>query len=102
MKIPKDRVGALIGKKGEIKKYIEDKAKIRLDIDSQTGDVALIGEDSVALYETKNIIAAIGRGFAPEVAFQLFNQDNVLEIVDINDFSGKSLKSVFTLLISLS
>lgn len=92
MKIPRDRVGALIGKKGEIKKYIESKAKLKLEIDSTTGDVALIGEDSVTLYETKNIISAIARGFAPEVAFQLFNPDNIIEMIDINDFSGKSQK----------
>lgn len=92
MKIPKDRVGALIGKKGEIKKYIEGKANLKLEIDSKSGDVALMGEDSVALYETKNIIGAIGRGFAPETAFQLFNEKNVMEIIDINDYSGKSQK----------
>lgn len=94
MKIPKDRVGALIGKKGEIKKYIEQKANLKLEIDSNTGDVALIGEDSIALYETKNIISAIGRGFAPETAFQLFNESNVLELIDINDYSGKSQKKL--------
>ena len=92
MKIPKDRVGVLIGKKGEIKKYIEQKANIKLEIDSKTGDVALIGEDSVVLYETKNIVAAVGRGFAPEIAFQLFNENNVLELMDINNYSGKSQK----------
>src|SRR3989338_5949646 len=92
MKIPRDRVGALIGKKGEIKKYIEHKSKLKLEIDSKSGDVALIGDDSVVMYETKNIISAIGRGFAPETAFQLFNENNVLELIDINNYSGKSQK----------
>lgn len=92
MKIPKERVGALIGKNGEIKKHIESKGKLKLEIDSKTGDVAIIGTDSVVVYETKNIIAAIGRGFAPETAFLLYNENNVIELIEINDFSGKSQK----------
>jgi len=92
MKIPKDRVGALIGKKGEIKKYIENKGNIKLEIDSKTGDVALIGKDSVVLYETRNIVGAIGRGFAPETAFMLYDENNIMELIEINDFSGKSHK----------
>ena len=41
LKIPMDRIGALIGHKGETKKDLEDKLGVKLDIDSKTGDVTI-------------------------------------------------------------
>ncbi|HYZ94151.1 MAG TPA: KH domain-containing protein, partial [Nitrososphaeraceae archaeon] len=38
IKIPDDRIGVLIGKKGQVKHEIEDKCKVQIEIDSQNGD----------------------------------------------------------------
>ena len=68
LKIPKERVAVLIGKKGEIKKQIEQATNTKLKIDSKEGDVEISGEDALKLYATREIIRAIGRGFNPEIA----------------------------------
>jgi len=91
LKIPRDRVGVLVGKKGEVKKYIEHKAGVRLEISSD-GDVIIKGHDNVMIYDVKTIVQAIGRGFSPDVAMQLFNEQNVFELLDVTDYAGKSKK----------
>jgi ribosomal RNA assembly protein len=39
VKVPDDRIGVLIGGGGETMREIEDRAEVRLDIDSETGNV---------------------------------------------------------------
>ena len=41
-----------------------------------------------------NVIKAIARGFSPEHAFTLFNDDYYFELIDIREFSGKSYNAV--------
>ena len=90
LRIPKDRIAVLIGKKGEIKKQIEEETKTKLKIDSKEGDVFISGEDALGLFNAREVITAIGRGFNPEIAMLLLKGDYVLEILDIRDFAGKS------------
>ena len=86
LKIPKDRIAVLIGKKGEIKKEIESSTKTKLDIDSKEGDVVISGKDALNLYNTKDIVKAIGRGFNPEIALLLLKPDYAFELIEIEDF----------------
>ena len=90
IKIPKERISVIIGKDGSAKKEIEDRTKTRLKIDSQEGNVIISGEDSLDVYNTVNIVSAVGRGFNPKIALLLLKENFVLEIIDIRDFSGKS------------
>jgi len=94
LKIPKDRVGVLIGIKGEIKKLIEENAQVEIEVDSKSGDVTIVGEDSLSVYTTKNVIKAIGRGFSPEVAMLLYKEEYMFDLIDITDYIGKSKKSL--------
>ena len=71
VKIPKERVAVLIGKKGEVKKQIEETTGIAMEIDSKEGEVNVIGDDALMLYSTREIIKAIARGFNPEIAMLL-------------------------------
>ena len=54
LKIPKDRVAVLIGKKGEIKKKLEKETKTNIEVDSKEGDVFLSGEDGLGLFTAIN------------------------------------------------
>ncbi len=94
IKIPKERIAVLIGKKGEIKKGIEKSTGTKIKIDSDEGDVLITSSDNLKAYETKMIIQAIGRGFSPENAALLLSEENTLEIIDIADFTGKSKKKM--------
>ncbi|MDD4878536.1 MAG: KH domain-containing protein [Candidatus Nanoarchaeia archaeon] len=93
LKIPKDRVGVLVGTKGAVKRHIEKTANVKLDI-SHEGDVVISGRDTVMLYDVKIVIQAIGRGFSPAIAFQLFNESAAFELLDITDYAGKSKKKM--------
>jgi len=94
IKIPKDRVAVLIGKKGVVKNKIQKLTKTHLIIDSKEGDVTIESEDSFAAYNTQMIIKAIGRGFNPDIALLLIKEDYNLEIIDITEFTGKSKKKM--------
>ncbi len=98
LKIPKERVGVLIGKEGATKEHIENMTKIELDIDSETGNVTIAPteetEDPLSVWKARYIVKAIGRGFSPETALKLLDDEIILDIINLQDFVGKSKKAV--------
>ena len=92
LKIPKDRVGVLIGKKGEIKRLIEKNTGTKLFVDKE-GGVVIDGE-GVNVFNANTIVKAIGRGFNPHAALTLLEEENNIEIINIKDFAGKSGKKL--------
>ena len=95
VKIPRERIGALIGPDGRVKERIEKKLFVDLSISSNTGDVTVslnpTAQDPSVLFRAKEVIMAIGRGFSPEHAFRLLDrEDTVLEVIDLRDIVGKS------------
>jgi len=86
LKIPMNRVGALIGQNGEMKKQLEEKSGLKLQIDSKLGEVVIDdheAKDPLATIKLENIIKAIGRGFSPEKAMKLLNDDADFFVFDI-------------------
>ena len=88
--IHKKRVAVLIGKKGSTKRKIEKTTSTKLEIDSESGLITIKSEDSLKVYQTKSIIEAIGRGFNPNTALTLLDEENCFEIIPIQNFSGKN------------
>jgi len=86
IRIPKDRVAVVIGKSGSTKKQIEEATKTSLKIDSKEGDITVTGSDAIGLYATREIIKAIGRGFNPEIALKLLNQEYAFEVINLGDY----------------
>ncbi len=85
VKVPDDRIGVLIGRGGETMREIEERAEVRLDIDSESGNVRIekVG-DPVKGLKGPDIVKAIGRGFAPEDALRLLDNEMMMfDIVDI-------------------
>jgi ribosomal RNA assembly protein len=99
IKVPDDRIGVLIGKNGRVKREIEDKCKVQIEIDSQNGD-AVISSASTTLSEMQpfkaiEIISAISRGFSPQRAYRLFDDEELmLQIIDLKDYTGKSANAM--------
>lgn len=87
LRIPRERVAVLIGKKGETKRYLEHETKTKIKVDSAEGEIEIIGKDALLLYLAREIIRAIGRGFNPDVAMQLLKQDYAFEVISIVDFA---------------
>ena len=98
LKIPQNRVGALIGTNGDVKKNIEKLTGTILDIDSEDGTVYITPredmEDPLGVWNANHIVKAIGRGFNPEVAVKLVHDDIYLEIIKLPLYIGKSKKAL--------
>ena len=98
LKIPRDRVGVLIGTKGETKEKIEKITKTRLDIDGEEGTVAISPtegmDDPLSVWKTNHIVKAVGRGFNPDAALKLNEDDVYLEIIKLTLYIGKSKKAL--------
>jgi ribosomal RNA assembly protein len=97
LKIPKGRIAVLIGKEGSVKKEIEEETKTKLNIDSNEGDVFVLGEDALGLYSAREVIKAVGRGFNPDVALLLLKPDFVFEVINLPDYAGKSKDNLLRL-----
>jgi ribosomal RNA assembly protein len=84
-KIGQNRIGVLIGKGGANKRAIEERTTSTLTIDSEEGLVTVEGEDPVQVLLAGSVVEAIGRGFSPENAFSLLeDEDLVLEQIDLS------------------
>ncbi|MFO8132457.1 MAG: KH domain-containing protein [Thermoplasmatota archaeon] len=93
VKIPRDRIAVLVGNDGETKEAIEEHG-VELDVDSETGDVAIRSDDAVVELDAQSVVRAIGRGFSPEHALHLFKDDYYFELLDMRDYVGKKGKDV--------
>jgi len=93
VRIPEDRIGVLIGKSGKIKSKIEKTCSVKLEIDSENGEVKVfsdIVDEKFQTFKALEIIAAIGRGFSPEKAVRLLKGENTLHVINLREFGAKS------------
>jgi ribosomal RNA assembly protein len=92
VKVPMERVGAVVGKGGQVKSYIEERCGVELEIDGKTGEVTVRATDveNADPFKAVNIVTAIGRGFSPERAYRLLDDEVTLDIIDLRGYVGKS------------
>jgi len=87
--IPRERVGVLVGHEGEVRKEIERALGVRLAVSSETGLVEITPESEdtnpVSLLKARDVAVAIGRGFSPEKACRIFEEDVVFELIDLRE-----------------
>src|SRR5512139_2833973 len=95
VRIPKERVGVLVGPEGRVKEFIESKLMVELQIESESGGVTILlsegNSDPSILFKAKDVVSAIGRGFSPEQAFRLIrNEEDVFDFIDLRNIFGRS------------
>jgi ribosomal RNA assembly protein len=94
VRIPKERVGILIGPDGKTKQYIEDKLGVKLEIDTEGSITITLTEkapDPSVLLKAKDVVTAIGRGFTPQTTFRLIrNEDDIYDMIDLRLIFGRS------------
>ncbi len=99
IKVAKDRIGAIVGKKGSIKLEIESKCNVKLNIDGESGDVSVEMKNDgssfdVGIFKATEIITAISKGFSAERSFNLLKEDVILQFIDLREYAGKSANSL--------
>ena len=98
LKIPRERVAVLIGTHGKTKEDIEKITHTKLNVDSDTGSVSISpledSEDPLSVWKARYMVKAIGRGFNPDIALKLIDDDVMLEIINLPDYVGKSKKAI--------
>ena len=94
VRIPVERVGALVGKEGTIREEIERKCAVSMNIDSKSGEVRITYKPEALVesnpFKAVDIVSAIARGFSPQRAFTLLGEEKMLTVVDLREFAGKS------------
>jgi ribosomal RNA assembly protein len=94
IRIPLDRVGVLVGKEGVVKEEIERRCGVSIEVDGKSGEarVSYLPEALVEgnPFKAFDIISAIARGFSPQRAFSLLEEEKILTVVDLREYSGKS------------
>ncbi len=96
LKIPKDRIGVVIGAGGVTKAKIEERGEVTLDVDSDEG-VVCVESENLGILRVMEVVEAIARGFNPEKAFRIFDDEMIgLEIIDISKHADtpKELKRI--------
>ena len=100
VKVPRDRIGVIIGKKGKVKGQIQDRCNVLIEIDSKTGD-AIISLQSKEMptemepFKAVEVISAISKGFSPRRAYRLIDgDDDSFQLIDLRDYAGKSSNSM--------
>ena len=100
VKIPKDRIGVIIGKSGKVKVEIEEKCNVIIEIDSETGDTKISSEaksleQGVEPFKAVEIVSAISKGFSPQRACRLLvGEEDTFQLIDLRDYAGKSSNSI--------
>ena len=93
IKIPEKRIAVLIGTGGATKKALEKTFGCRLKISSD-GDVEISSKDTGMALRAKEAVTAIARGFSPQHAMILSDEEHVLEIINLIDYVGTSEKAL--------
>lgn len=97
VRIPQERVGVVIGPNGSTKEQLERMTGVRTRIDSEQGEVLIDDKDAkdpLMPLKVEDIVRAIARGFSPDHAFKLLNEDFFLYVFDIHDYVGKDREDV--------
>lgn len=89
IKIPLERIAVLVGPKGSIKEIIEERTTAQINIDSSTGNVEIMEpKDPIKGLRAREIVHAIGRGFSPEKALKLLDDDLLMfETMDLSNLA---------------
>jgi ribosomal RNA assembly protein len=87
VKIPKERIPVLIGTEGSVKKELEKRTSTKITVTDEIG----IEGGTFEVMLAANVVKAIARGFSPESAFLLLDEEYELNVITL---SGKNEKVV--------
>jgi len=83
VKIPAERVVALIGKGGETKELVEKEAGVKLTVNND-GEVIIEGE-AEKIFFVKDVIRAVGRGFEARIALKILKEGYHFQLINLRE-----------------
>lgn len=86
VRIPEERMSALIGRKGYVKRSIEKATSTAIEI---TDIVTITGEDPLLVLKAKDMVRAVGRGFSPAQAKRLLEDECDLHVISLQGENPK-------------
>ncbi|MFH1473313.1 MAG: RNA-processing protein [Candidatus Aenigmatarchaeota archaeon] len=92
--VPLDRIKVI--KDRPVNHKIENTLNVKIEF--QDNLVEIKGE-GIELLQAKCIVKAIAKGFVPKKAFRLFDEEEVLEIIELEGFKDNKLKLIKSRLI---
>src|SRR5579864_5371431 len=102
VRVPLERVGALVGKDGGVKSEIERRCAVNLEIDGKTGETRISFQPEALIeanpFKAMDIVSAIARGFSPQRAFSLLQEERILTLIDLREYAGKSENALVRIL----
>lgn len=96
VRIPVERVGAVIGREGSTKKRLEAEMGVKLEVDGREGLVKVKADSALKTdpFSATRVIEAIGRGFSPQRARGLLDEGTAFEVIDLRDYAGRSANAL--------
>jgi len=88
LKIPLERIPVLIGEKGSVKRQIEKDTCTKIGIADTSVTVESTEGNSMNELVASNMVLAIGRGFNPDIAIMLRNDEYTLEVIHLSDYAN--------------
>jgi len=87
IKVTQNRIAVIIGRNGKTKRTIEKKTGTSVEINSDEGLITVSSDDAISVLKCADIIRAINRGFSPQRAFTLLeDEDMMLDIIDLTAY----------------
>ena len=96
VRVPEDRIGVVIGPGGSTKRSLETRTDTRIVVTPDEGEVEITSRtegNPDGVMKARDIVLAIGRGFAPGRAERLLKDGTYLGILDIKHVTGKREKA---------
>jgi ribosomal RNA assembly protein len=79
LRMPEDRLPILIGSRGRTKLFLENKTRTKIYVEEEV----TISGDAVDVMTAENVVKAIARGFSPQNAFDLLDENCTLGLMDL-------------------
>lgn len=95
VRIPEERVGALLGVHGVTKRELERRTSTKIDVGGEEDAVRISTpneSDPTGLLNARGVVLAIARGFSPQRAFRLLKDGTYLSVLEMKQVTGKRTK----------
>jgi len=86
--VPEERIGVLTR---EVRDRLERETEVKTRID---GNAVLLDGEGIAMLTARNFVRAIGRGFSPERAWRLLQDEQTLDVIELGQLSDSRQKNV--------